>query len=62
MIFPDRFPFDVLDPDPAHCLNCSCALADGEVLPDCRNVVCDCHTEWLAQTPENELRALWGDK
>lgn len=58
------FPFDVLDPAPEYCGNCSCRLADGKVEPDCRQIECHCHREWLTDTSElgDGLRYLWGDR
>lgn len=60
-MFPDRFPFDVLDPAPDHCPTCRCAV-DGPVESFCEFPDCSCHALWLEETPELEKRALWGDK
>lgn len=65
MIYPDRFPFDVLDPAPDYCAGCGCDLRrpDGRPEAECHYpAACDCHEEWRAETPELLKREMWGDK
>lgn len=63
MEWPGRFPFDVLDPAPLHCLNCSCLLAEApQVQGDCQFPACDCHILWMDETDESYRRWKWGDK
>lgn len=65
MIFPNRFPFDVLDPSPAFCAGCGCDLdrPDGQPQESCHYPAeCECHEMWRADTDELEKRALWGDR
>ena len=58
VIYPDRFPFDVLDPAPDYCPGCSCNMAEAERAEDCRNVDCACHQE----LGPYGLRYRWGDR
>lgn len=58
MIYPDRFPFDALDPAPDHCPSCGCDLSIAVRDEDCRWPDCDCHEE----LGPNGLRYRWGDK
>ena len=58
MTFPERFPFDVLDPDPNFCPVCNCDLREGAAGEDCKIPECTCHWE----LGPNGLRYRWGDK
>ena len=65
VIYPDRFPFDALDPAPDYCAACSCSLSrpDGKPQSECRYPAdCDCHEEWRQDTDELLKREMWGDR
>lgn len=65
MIFPDRFPFDVLDPQPVYCSGCGCDLnrPDGRPETECRYpAACECHELWRETTDDLEKRRMWGDR
>lgn len=54
VIWPERFPFDILDPQPDLCPGCGCPLADPDRKEDCQQPQCTCH--------ELLNREEWGDR
>lgn len=58
-------PSDWLDPEdeyPKRCISCECPWDDAAPEADCPTVQCPCHAVYWMTVPENEKRAMWGDR
>lgn len=58
---------DVLDPErPVYCVDCECLWPDDDIehppFDTCQMMNCACHAAYWMTVPENEKRAMWGDR